>query len=396
MTEKTKQIQQTKQTNDVGLENIADFFKNTYHLKSNPFIVHPCQTIKEYLDRFQAVDKFVNDLNMLSISGIGANRVIIGDKGMGKTSLMNICAVRAKERGLKTIYVERVPNRAKEFMEVLLKKTLDVLVGDNPGIRQTYGRIGGTTQTTEDLYQMWVNAMGQIKARPVIVFFDETSALPDMHYVESYFNNYIFDHLKDIVFVMGCTTVTYHKIDARMGGFIDRFPQVVNLPHFSEEDSVECLKKKILIERTMKKAGDALQPFTKEAVEHLVELSDGVPRYLLEIAFNTLNVGASQGVKEINADIVDQAAFVAKKSMLHNIWNSLSISQRKVLTKIAEIGGETKLANLSGSLERAKSTVSPWLSHLVECGLVEQIGTSKREISYKLTVDPMDVRKLSQ
>lgn len=376
--------------------SIEELFKNTYHLRSNPFIIHPCQTIKEYIDRFQAADKFINDLNILSISGIGANRIIIGDKGMGKTSLMNIYAVHARERGLKTVYVERVPNRAKEFIEILLKKTLDILVEDNPGIKQTYGRIGGTTQTTEDLYQMWTRAMDQIKNRPVIVFLDETSALPEMHYVESYFNNYIFDHLKDIIFVMGCTTATYHKIDIRMGGFIDRFPQVVNLPKFSEEDSIKCLKKKMMMERIKdKKIKDDLIPFTQKAVEHIIDLSDGVPRYLLEIAFNTLNIGASQKIRTIDVDVVDKASFMTKRSTLHNIWNSLSPAEKRVLKTVADIGDEFPLIQLATLLEKTKTGVWYPLNHLVETGLVEKIGTTKKDTTYKLTVDAEAVKELS-
>jgi len=375
---------------------IEEFFRNTYHLRSNPFVVHPCQTTKEYIDRFQAADKFINDLNMLNISGIGANRVIIGDKGMGKTSLMNIYAVHAREKNLKTVYVERVPNRAKEFMEVLLKKTLDILVEDKPEIRQTYGRIGGTTQTTEDLYQMWTGAMDQIKNRPVIVFFDETSSLPEMHYVESYFNNYIFDHLKDMVFVMGCATATYHKIDTRMGGFIDRFPQVVNLPKFTEEDSIKCLKKKMMMERIKgKKTKDELLPFTQRAVEHIVELSDGVPRYLLEIAFNTLNIGASQKIGNVDSDVVDKAAFMTKRSTLHNIWNSLSPAEKRVLKTVADIGAECSLIHLATLLEKTKTGVWYPLNHLVETGLVEKIGTTKKDTTYKLAVDAEAVKELS-
>jgi len=130
-------------------------------------------------------------------------------------------------------------------------------------------------------------------------------------------------------------------------------------------------------------------------VKQIVELSDGVPRYLLEIAFNTLNIGASEKTSNIDSDVVDKAAFMTKRSTLHNIWNSLSPAEKKVLKIVADIGGEFPLIQLATLLEKTKTGVWYPLNRLVETGLVEKIGTTKKDTTYKLVVDTEAVKELS-
>lgn len=384
---------------DANSRDVETFFRREYKLDRNPFTIIPCQNANEYLDRFNGVDKFLQDLNMINISGMGANRIVIGDKGMGKTSFMNMCALKAKEKGLKSLYIDHVPNRASALMKKLFRHAAELAAPTDHLKRleflATIGRAGGTLDTTEDFFSDWVGMMRRISPAPVIVFLDETSPLPEMRGVEAYFNNYIYEHIKDVVFVIGCTTVTYNKISTRMGGFIDRFPTIVNLTAFSKEECIECLKKKMGVVR-IKKSESPLHPFTREAIESMIEFSKGVPRYLIEIAFTALTGGAMRGERSISQALVEEASFALKKSTLHNTWSSLPLPEKNVLVTIAKLGGQINLEGLATTMKKTKPGVWYPLITLIECGLVEKVGVGRKDISYKLTVDPKTVFELSR
>src|SRR3989338_6675126 len=99
------------------------FLKNKYNISDNPFRISPCKVMSQYVERKDELQKFKTNLKWLQQSSIESNLLIVGNKGIGKSSFLYICQLYAREIGLNTIRIESVPPSGKDFLTTLLKNT---------------------------------------------------------------------------------------------------------------------------------------------------------------------------------------------------------------------------------------------------------------------------------
>ncbi|MEW6068983.1 MAG: AAA family ATPase [Candidatus Thermoplasmatota archaeon] len=378
--------------NKVNKEITADvFLKENYYLTHNPFKTEACTDPNEYVERENELALFESDLNLVKISGSTGKR-IIGRKGIGKTSLVNMYFEVARKRGLKTVYVT-VPNSARKFMQNLLIGTGNAETDQTKRdeLRNKYAMYVRSNIYPETIFEKWSQLIDELKPKPVIVAIDETENLPKLPHVMPLFNDYIFSHANDVMFLLCCLPSTYEKL--RTTAFIDRFPTVIRLRSFTNEELLLLFEKRLNTAR-VKQAPNKYWPFTKKAVEKLLDHAEGVPRYLIDVAREALNMGVKLNATQINEKIVEKGAVRAERGYIIGVWESLNRSEKQTLMEIVAHGGKVKLDDLISTIKKDKSLIWRCVNELVERGLVEKVGEAKKDVIYQLRVDPELVKDL--
>jgi Cdc6-like AAA superfamily ATPase len=369
------------------------FLRKKYYLTHNPFKTEACTDPNEYVEIENEIQSFERDLNLVKISGC-AGRRIIGRKGIGKTSLVNMCFEVAHKRGLKTVYVITVPNSGLQFVKALLIASINTETDEEK--RRKFGNKYGeyirrSGIYPETVFEKWTQLIDELQPKPIIVAIDETENLPKLPQIMPLFNNYIFSHAHDIMFLLCCLPSTYEKL--KDSAFIDRFPIVVRLRSFTNEELLQLFEKKLAVAR-LKRAPDKHWPFTEKAVERLLDHAEGVPRSLIDIAREALNMGTELRLARISEDVVEKAAIRAARGYLVGIWESLNTSEKQTLVEFVALGEEVKLDELTDALKKDKTWTWRCLNELVERGLIEKVGEAKKEVIYTLKVDANLVKEL--
>ena len=375
------------------------FLREKYHLTHNPFKTEACTDSKEYVERENEIHSFETDLDLVKISECTGKR-IIGRKGIGKTSLVNMLLEVARKRGLKTVYVPNIPNSGRKFMQSLLSATVRateetsskecskyiiVKAVEETSSKEYSKYIHNTNIYPESIFEKWAEIIDEMQPKPVIVALDETENLLKIPHIMPLFNTYIPTHANNVMFLLCCLPSTHEKL--KDTAFIDRFPIVIRLRSFTNEELICLLRKRLSAART-KSVPDPCYPFTKKAVERLLDHAGGVPRYLLDIAFKAINMGVKSSAERINEQIINQAAIHAERGYIIGVWDSLNTSEKQTLIEIVDIGGEVKLDDITTRIKKDKSWVWDCVNELVERGLVEKMGEAKKDVTYKLITDP--------
>lgn len=379
--------------NDSNMEITSDVFRREkYHLAHNPFNTEACTNPNEYVERENEIHSFERDLNLVKFSGCTGKR-IIGRKGIGKTSLVNMLLETARKRSLKTVYVT-VPNSGLKFMKELLAAAMNAEADavKRKEMNNKYGEyIRRSNIYPETVFEKWTKVIDQLQPKPVIVAIDETDNLPRIPQIMYLFNNYIFSHANDTMFLLCCLPGTYEKL--KDTAFIDRFPIVVRLRSFTNEELLQLFEKRLAVAR-VKRAPDKHRPFTKKAVEKILDHAEGVPRSLIDIAREALNMGAESLAPQINEQLIEKAAVRAERGYLVGVWESLSSSEKQTLVEIVALGEEVKLDDLTSALKKDKTWAWRCVNELIERGLVEKVGEAKKDVIYTLKVDADLVKEL--
>lgn len=372
------------------------FLNKKYYLKHNPFETSACTDPHEYVERKDELSLFERSLNLIKISKCTGKR-IIGRKGIGKTSLVNMYFEIAHKHMLKTIYVAPVPNSGQKFMQNLLSAAINAETDENKrnSLGKRYGEfVRRKTSYPDDIFKKFTEVIDELQPKPVIVAIDETDNLPKISQIAPLFNNYIFDHANDVMFILCVLPGTHEKITKKMGAFIDRFPEIIYLPSFSNNELLKLLEKKLGVAqiKQTQTIKSNYWPFTKKAVEKLLEHAGGVPRYLIDVARAAVNTGVESQTPRINEEIVDKAAVRAKRGNLVSIWHSLNSFEKQILNVIVSFDEKNmkniRLEEIVDVVKKEKSWVWRSINELVERGLVEKQGEAKKDVTYRLIADP--------
>jgi len=387
-------------TNTQDVPNIQtgkDFLGEHYNLSFNPLTPDPCTKIKEYVERTDELKRFERDINLGTKKF--CSYLVIGEKGLGKTSFVNICMKKAQNYGLKTIYIPNVPNSGQKFIQDLLAATLKTAEEfmDVPGGKTYSEYIHKKSVHPKTVFEKWTELIDQMQPKPVIVAIDETDNLPGISQIAPLFNNYIFDQAKNIIFFLCTLPGTYKEMHENMGAFTDRFPLVMDITPFSKEELMLCLEKKLSSARIDKKNMKSLyHPFDMDAINVLLEYANGVPRYMLEIAGEAIQESLNNKDVMINKGMIVAAANNVQRSTLDKAWLHLTYMEKETLVKMIELGGEgLKLVELADALNKTKGTIVPYLNKLDACGLIERGGKKPADIIYKVIADAESIKRLS-
>ena len=373
---------------DSNNTTVNGFTVKKYSLSSNPFEVVACTSSDQYVERENELKDFESNLRLIISSGFGCKgKKIIGCKGIGKTSLVNMYFEIAHKKGLKRVYAT-VSNTAQNFMRNLLIGAINAETDEykRNSFSKRYGEfVRRKSADSDDLFRKFTEIIDELQPKPVIVAIDETIFLPRMINFSYLFNNYVFDHAHDVMFILCLSPDTYKKIVET--AFSDRFPEVIRLPSFSDDELREVLKKRLSVVRTGAVSSPYF-PFTKKAVETLLDHAGGVPRYLIEIANSSLGIGVESQTPSINEETVNKAAVRAERGYLVSIWHSLNSFEKQTLIEITRMGGKVKLNEIIDAVKKERSWVWRSVNELVERGLVEKMGEAKKDVTYKLITDP--------
>ncbi len=380
------------------------FLQKEFKLSDNPFRISPCKVLSQYVERKDELKQFKSNLKWLQQSNIESNIIIVGEKGIGKSSFLYMCMLHARENALNTVMIDSVPSSGKDFLALLLKKTLDAILPigwEEDSVFAAYLKMIQESQkrntSSYKVFRNWQNILNNLEKKPIAIFIDETSNLPKLVEITSYFNSFLMDHPRDCMLVLSGTPDTYEKMKKEIGQFVDRFSTIINLEPFQEDEGKLCVEKRlgdyrikipqttlngIQVEEIM-----ALHPFSEKAIEKILELSNGVPRYIMELCLESLKQGIEKKESEINEMAIERVALKLGRSTFNNAWNHLPPERKRVLVEIAKRGGKVKLKQFTDELRKGKTTVWTHLTNLIETGLVKKDGETTN-IEYSLTIDP--------
>jgi len=137
---------------------------------------------------------------------------------------------------------------------------------------------------------------------------------------------------------------------------------------------------------------DPLHPFTQEAIEVVIEYTDGNPRRLMEICEKAVDTARNAGARTISIGIVEKVIKEAKFSFTWRILRHLTPKQIDVLDALVRRHqGRATLGDLVSELDRTKGTVSLHMGNLIQKGLVRREG-DKLHMSYVVEWDMDEIR----
>jgi Cdc6-like AAA superfamily ATPase len=341
----------------------------------------------------------------LSCISRNKNSFIIGETGMGKTSLLNVTSLCLREKWSDR-YLVASGSYYPSVRKMLISLCLDL-------IRRNHlvDRIDRTKMS--DLRKIIIR-MTKYSKSPVhydlLSVEEDLLKLRDMleqefvllvdnaHTMTKYDCQGNLPFLDNLLFEPGITWMlaaypqTPNSLEADSPSTYARIGNEINLDPFTRLEQVEIIKSRLNAAR-IPNVPDAhpLHPFTEEAVEVVIEYTDGNGRRLMEICEKSTELARTLGSRTITTGIVENVIRQARFSFTWRILRHLTPKQREVLQALVERDGKASLPELVGDLERTKGTVSLHMGNLIQKGLVKREG-DRLHMQYVVDWDLGEIR----
>ncbi len=172
---------------------------------------------------------------------------------------------------------------------------------------------------------------------------------------------------------------------ARLGG-------EVNLDPFTRLEQVEIVKSRLEAARCPDvQDPQPFQPFTEEAVEVVIEYTDGNGRRLMDICEKSTELARRLDSRTITTGIVEKVIKQARYSFTWRILRHLTPKQTEVLRILVDHDGRASLGELVEDLDRTKGTISLHMGNLIQKGLVRRDG-DKHHMQYVVEWDIGEIK----
>ncbi|MBS3149752.1 ATP-binding protein [Candidatus Woesearchaeota archaeon] len=373
-----------------------DIIWHRYNLKQNPYFTEPL-TIEGSIVPIETLvgrDKEKEDITTNISLGGGTRFLVIGEAGVGKTSLVNFVRARARKNlffspineikvqddwtptllvidVLQNIYSETKSHGIKIQNNNLLKTLEDlfelsrIVEADdiNPEAVLSIS-LSQATRLYEDLVREIINAGGY---KAIIIHFNNLDNLDEAENYDKLFNNLRdFFQNKHSIFIFVGSEFIYNIINYR-----PKVRQIfVNVPieigKLSINEMKMLIKKRISYMRIGNR--DYIEPHSEEALKLLYTLYDGNARDIL----NSLSTSV-QHLKDRNTPTFIEE--VKLKEILFNVANEMllkkiSPNEQKVLNEIIRLKKTTN-SELANTLQKQRQHISSYLSKLLDIRAVK-------------------------
>ncbi len=388
-----------------GLEEILNRVQmeedySTQGLSEQPFRISPINgELHYFVGRERELQQTVH-----SISN-NVNSFLVGEIGMGKTSLMNVLSVCLRAKCPEK-YLISVGSYYPSVRKMIISLTLDLIRRNHLVERIDRSKMS-------DLRKIIVR-MTKYSKSPVhydlLSVEEDLTMLRDMleqdfvflvdnaHTMNKYdcqsnlpfLDNLLFE--PEMTWILAGYPDTPNELQSKSPSTYARLGHEIDLEPFTRLEQVEIIKSRLKAARDEETpCNNPLDPFTEEAVEVIIEYTDGNPRRLMQICEKAVETAHSMNVPRIDTGIVEKVVKEAKLSFTWRILRHLTPKQTEVLeTLVKRHQGKASLGDLVSDLNRTKGTVSLHMTNLIEKGLVRREG-DRFNMSYVVDWDIAEI-----
>lgn len=334
------------------------------------------------------------------------NSFLIGEIGMGKTSLLNVASLCLKGKW-KEQYLVASGSYYPSIRKMIISLTLDL-------VRRNHLVDSIERSKMSDLRKIIVR-MTKYSKSPVhydlLSVEEDLLLLRDMldqefvflvdnaHTMTKYdcqgnlpfLDNLLFE--PEMTWILAGYPETPNRLESASPSTYARIANEINLDPFTRLEQVEIIKSRLEAARIHSPPPPhPLHPFTEEAVEVMIEYTDGNARRLMEICEKTTELTRTMGGRFITTGIVEKVIKQARFSFTWRILRHLTPRQIEVLEALVQRHqGRASLGELVSELDRTKGTVSLHMTNLIQKGLVRRQG-DRLHMSYVVDWDIDEIR----
>ncbi len=334
------------------------------------------------------------------------NAFLIGETGMGKTSLLNVSSIFLRSKW-NDRYLVASGSYYPSIRKMIISLALDMIRRNRLVDRIDRSKMSNLRRI--------ILRMTRYSKSPVhydlLSVQDDLLTLRDMLDEEFVFlvdnaqmmtrydcqgtlpflDNLLFE--PEITWILATYPETANQLEKISPSTYARFSSEINLDPFSRLEQVEIIKSRLHAMRLpTAPENDPLHPFTQEAVEIVIEYTDGNARRLMEICEKSVDLARELGSRKISTTIVERVVKEAKFSFTWRILRHLTPKQIEVLNiLVARYGGRASLSELVSSLDRSKGTISLHMNNLIQKGLVKREG-DRFHMSYVVDWDIEEIK----
>jgi DNA-binding MarR family transcriptional regulator len=204
-----------------------------------------------------------------------------------------------------------------------------------------------------------------------------------------FLDNLLFE--PEMTWILAAYPETPNSIEGLSPSTYARVGSEINLDPFTRLEQVEIIKSRLEAARLESLPHThPLHPFSEEAIEVVIEYTDGNGRRLMQICEKAIEMARSIGSRTITTGIVENVIKQARFSFTWRILRHLTPRQMEVLQALVRRNGRASLGELVVDLDRTKGTISLHMNNLIQKGLVKREG-DRLHMSYVLDWDINEV-----
>ncbi len=393
------------------IQESARSITNTMHklkLKYNPFSEKPIRgNTKFFVGRVSELRE-IGEILGSAMHGSVANAAIVGTKGIGKSSMLNIIYYATKKQGHWVVELTASQITPRQFLIQLLYNILtENLFTINGTIKSDYLEY---SSKIIDMYKKLNNygdkvpihyprerierdlefLINEVKDRNklCIILIDEADQFAKKSCLSllQFFHSFLYEE-GILTFLAGSPTLM-EDLTKISPPIKDRIPKIINMPPLSTEESYDLIRRRL--EDAHIEGAEEFEPFTREAIDKIVELCDGIPRKIIMTCSESISIAIKKNLNKIDEKIVSEAIHSLGISIGHQILNHLTPAQSEIVKAMAKLGGSTTVTQLSEYLKKSPGTIGTHLSDIYEMGYIykERKGNN---VYYRLSRELIDV-----
>ncbi|MBP2144510.1 Cdc6-like AAA superfamily ATPase [Methanococcus voltae] len=361
---------------------------NRLKLKSNPFSEKPIRgNTKFFVGRNSELSEIADILGAAQYGSV-ANAAIVGTKGIGKSSILNILYYAAKRHGHWIVQLEASQVTARQFLIQLMHS----IIGDNlfsvdgtlstnymehsKKIIEIYRRLNTYSDKTpvhyprekieRDLKYLLHNVKEEGKLCVILVDEADQFAKRSCLGLLQFFHSFLYED--DILAFFAGPPTMMEDLTKISPAIRDRIPKVINMPPLDKAEAHDLILRRL--EDAHTSGASEYDPFTPESIEKIIEECDGIPRRIIMTCSEAISIGLKNSSTTVDEAMVESALKKLGISVGHQILNHLTPAQSKIVRAMADLGGSSTVTELSGVLNNSPGTIGTHLSDIYEMGYV--------------------------
>ena len=361
--------------------------------KKNPFFTNPVRKGVYFVGRKRELNRFLRSIRDSLSYDTPENLFITGEKGVGKTSFMYYLDNFNLDLGFFTI--EEFPSTARKFYGAKIRAMIEQEITKYGETKKPYKE---HSSEINKIYERSVSKIDSGVAYPFteikrdfkkiktliedngdiknfVFFFDECNKFPNIS--ESYasqLNNVLYSNN---IYVFTTLPLVPNKLRKKHPTTRDRIADKIDLKPFSEEESRKAVNKRLKPREE--------EPFTEEALDKLIQASEGNPRELMLNSREAYEIYSLEDLEEIDVEVIEKVLEERKQTDVQILYNGLSEAKKKVLKQVKELE-EPTTSKIAEELDRTSGTISVHLNALKEKGLLEK-ERKREKVLYNLSFD---------
>lgn len=350
------------------------------YIEANPFSDIPLGADEmNLLVNREEVKERIGDLLHSASRGYPQNIAILGEDGIGKTSMINF--VEAKGRLLDGFFFSRIDITEGTETKIMIKSLVgDLLNQLHLGLGSTilshlnlgkgfsgeemqkrlagieiargkrlqlvesvlnifgYSRAVTETKTSpEDVFEILEMLKGALelmgrKPQAIMILLDEGQYVAKSHSIALLQQMRLLFQRKPYMLVVGGSPDLFTRYAQVEPSFNNLFPEQnrLRLTPLEYQHVQELLEKRLALVR---KRGQGIEPFTAECIGRLLELSEGNPRYVIRIASTALQLGRDRSA--ITVKEIEEASRQIIREMGRDRFDRLRDDEREIVLTVA-------------------------------------------------------------